>query len=157
MHGSLLHCGDLLKAAIHTSEQKVSRVANSQAVKGLDGGGSLRAQICWKWRKVVTAEAQRDNFRAFLDGVQYSRTGILRYERIFGPGFVSTGGLETTKVRIAALSGASALPFSAPLSCCLRCAALLGYDQWNIHCTAHVADLAGADGMCMPCDGPEAS
>ncbi len=56
------------------------------------------AQICWKWRKVVTAEAQRSNFRAFLDGVQYSRTGILRYERIFGPGFVSTGGLDTTKV-----------------------------------------------------------
>ena len=55
-------------------------------------------QICWKWRKVVTDEPQRDNFRAFLDGVQYSRTGILRYERIFGPGFVSTGGLETTKV-----------------------------------------------------------
>ena len=48
----------------------------------------------------MTAEAQRSNFRAFLDGVQYSRTGILRYERIFGPGFVSTGGLETTKVSI---------------------------------------------------------
>lgn len=46
----------------------------------------------------MTAEAQRSNFRAFLDGVQYSRTGILRYERIFGPGFVSTGGFETTKV-----------------------------------------------------------
>jgi hypothetical protein len=54
-------------------------------------------QICWKWRKVVTDKPQRDNFRAFLDGVQYSRTGILRYERIFGPGFVSTGGLKTTK------------------------------------------------------------
>jgi len=55
---------------------------------------------------VVTAEAQRSNFRAFLDGVQYSRTGILRYERIFGPGFVSTGGFDTTKV--------SALGFSLP-------------------------------------------
>ena len=55
-------------------------------------------QICWKWRKVMTAEPQKGTFRAFLDSVQYSRTGILRYERIFGPGFVSTGGLETTKV-----------------------------------------------------------
>ncbi|CAK0779821.1 hypothetical protein CVIRNUC_004862 [Coccomyxa viridis] len=54
-------------------------------------------QICWKWRKVMTAEPQKGTFRAFLDSVQYSRTGILRYERIFGPGFVSTGGLETTK------------------------------------------------------------
>ena len=48
----------------------------------------------------MTAEAQRSNFRAFLDGVQYSRNGILRYERIFGPGFVSTGGVETTKVSL---------------------------------------------------------
>ena len=55
-------------------------------------------QICWKWRKVMTAKPQKGTFRAFLDSVQYSRTGILRYERIFGPGFVSTGGLETTKV-----------------------------------------------------------
>lgn len=34
----------------------------------------------------------------FLDAGQYSRNGILRYERIFGHTFVSTGGLETTKV-----------------------------------------------------------
>src|SRR3954471_18825053 len=27
---------------------------------------------------------------------QYSRTGILRYEKIFGDGYVSTGGPETT-------------------------------------------------------------
>ena len=38
-------------------------------------------------------------FRNFLDGQQYRMTSILRYERIFGAGFVSTGGLETTKVR----------------------------------------------------------
>lgn len=55
-------------------------------------------QICWKWKKVVTAEPVRDSFRAFLDTKQYSPNGILRYERIFGPGFVSTGGLETTQV-----------------------------------------------------------
>ncbi len=34
----------------------------------------------------------------FLDDGQYSRNGILRYERIFGDTFVSTGGVETTKV-----------------------------------------------------------
>lgn len=33
----------------------------------------------------------------FLDDGQYSRNGILRYERIFGETFVSTGGLDTTK------------------------------------------------------------
>jgi hypothetical protein len=35
----------------------------------------------------------------FLDDGQYSRNGILRYERIFGDTFVSTGGVETTKVK----------------------------------------------------------
>ena len=34
----------------------------------------------------------------FLDDGQYSRNGILRYERIFGDTFISTGGLQTTKV-----------------------------------------------------------
>ncbi len=58
------------------------------------------AQICWKWKKVVTDMPQRDSFRQFLDSVQYKLNGILRYERIFGPGFVSTGGIDTTKVRL---------------------------------------------------------
>ena len=59
------------------------------------------AQICWKWTKVVTDAPLRNGggFRAFLDGSQYKLTGILRYERIFGPGFVSTGGIDTTKAR----------------------------------------------------------
>jgi hypothetical protein len=57
-------------------------------------------QICWKWKKVVTEKPQKDSFRQFLDGQQYTQNGILRYERIFGPGFVSTGGIDTTKVRL---------------------------------------------------------
>ena len=38
-------------------------------------------------------------FQKFLDEQQYSRNGILRYEKIFGEDFVSTGGITTTKVR----------------------------------------------------------
>ena len=34
----------------------------------------------------------------FLDAGQYQKNGILRYERIFGETFVSTGGEKTTKV-----------------------------------------------------------
>jgi hypothetical protein len=34
----------------------------------------------------------------FLDENQYTKKGILRYEKIFGSGFVSTGGIETTEV-----------------------------------------------------------
>jgi hypothetical protein len=32
-------------------------------------------------------------FQRFLDNVQYKTSGILRYERIFGEGYVSTGGI----------------------------------------------------------------
>merc|ERR1712111_118152 len=33
----------------------------------------------------------------FLNAGQYKKNGILRYERVFGHTFVSTGGLTTTK------------------------------------------------------------
>ena len=33
----------------------------------------------------------------FLDQGQYTENGILRYEKIFGEGFISTGGFETTQ------------------------------------------------------------
>lgn len=35
--------------------------------------------------------------RAQLDARQYTRERILRYERAYGPGFVSTGGLDSTR------------------------------------------------------------
>jgi hypothetical protein len=47
-------------------------------------------QVCWLWKKVKSAGPQ--SFQRFLDTVQYTSTGILRYERIFGEGYVSTGG-----------------------------------------------------------------
>ena len=34
---------------------------------------------------------------AYDNGGQYSRTSILRYEQVFGAGYVSTGGPETTE------------------------------------------------------------
>ena len=37
---------------------------------------------------------------------QYSRTGILRYEKIFGNGYISTGGPDTTEYLIAKLGAA---------------------------------------------------
>ncbi|XP_039812589.1 phosphoethanolamine N-methyltransferase 1-like [Panicum virgatum] len=52
-------------------------------------------QICWLWKKVNSSED--GGFQSFLDNVQYKGSGILRYERIFGDGYVSTGGVETTK------------------------------------------------------------
>ncbi|EDO42765.1 predicted protein [Nematostella vectensis] len=43
------------------------------------------------------ADKSSKEFQSFLDNNQYTSSGILRYERVFGRGFVSTGGLETTK------------------------------------------------------------
>uniref|UniRef100_A0A0A9D9K8 phosphoethanolamine N-methyltransferase n=1 Tax=Arundo donax TaxID=35708 RepID=A0A0A9D9K8_ARUDO len=55
-------------------------------------------QICWLWEKVKSTEDR--GFQRFLDNVQYKISGILRYERIFGEGFVSTGGVsESTNFR----------------------------------------------------------
>ncbi|RZC58219.1 hypothetical protein C5167_005529 [Papaver somniferum] len=45
---------------------------------------------------VEASDVDKD-FQQFLDNVQYKCTGILRYERVFGEGYVSTGGFETTK------------------------------------------------------------
>ncbi|CAJ0934062.1 unnamed protein product [Ranitomeya imitator] len=59
-------------------------------------------QVCWMLQKVprdADGHQGYTTFQQFLDNQQYSRRGILRYEKIFGDGFVSTGGLETTKVR----------------------------------------------------------
>lgn len=58
-------------------------------------------QICWTWQK-VDSDNDRD-FQRFLDTVQYKPNGILRYERIFGEGYVSTGGFDTTKEFVARL------------------------------------------------------
>lgn len=52
-------------------------------------------QICWLWQKVNSEEDR--GFQRFLDNVQYKCSGILRYERVFGEGYVSTGGVDTTK------------------------------------------------------------
>ncbi|KAH7528573.1 hypothetical protein FEM48_Zijuj05G0086400 [Ziziphus jujuba var. spinosa] len=58
-------------------------------------------QICWTWQKVRSQDDK--GFQQFLDNVQYKCNGILRYERVFGSGFVSTGGIETTKEFVAKL------------------------------------------------------
>ena len=44
-----------------------------------------------------------DTFQKFLDEQQYSVASITRYEKIFGAGYVSTGGQETTTEFVAKL------------------------------------------------------
>eukprot|EP00210_Caulerpa_lentillifera_P006192 g5916.t1 len=71
---------------------KLERCANLESYVKVKGN---HGQIYWKFIKVEKDPEQLD-FRHFLDHVQYSRSGILRYEKVFGHGYVSTGGLETT-------------------------------------------------------------
>ncbi len=52
----------------------------------------------------MTAHAPRPPvYRHFLDTQQYSSTGILRYERVYGDGFVCSGGADTTRQLVARL------------------------------------------------------
>ncbi|XP_029917783.1 phosphoethanolamine N-methyltransferase 3-like isoform X2 [Myripristis murdjan] len=57
-------------------------------------------QICWLLEKVSRSSATQGGFttfQQFLDNQQYTRRGILHYEKMFGAGYVSTGGPSTTK------------------------------------------------------------
>lgn len=53
-------------------------------------------QLCFLLKKMPYSAQEYESFQAFLDENQYSRSSILRYERIFGPTYISTGGQETT-------------------------------------------------------------
>ncbi|CAF0810541.1 unnamed protein product [Rotaria sordida] len=52
--------------------------------------------ICYIFKK-ITKQDDHATLQDFLDQQQYSTRGVLSYERIFGSGFVSTGGPDTTK------------------------------------------------------------
>ncbi|XP_048883463.1 phosphoethanolamine methyltransferase isoform X2 [Brienomyrus brachyistius] len=57
-------------------------------------------QVSWLLQKAprnTIGHQGYNTFQQFLDNQQYTQRGILRYEMIFGPGYVSTGGLRTTK------------------------------------------------------------
>lgn len=67
-------------------------------------------QLCWLMQKARRDAIEQhqggfSTFQEFLDNQQYTRRGILRYEKMFGSGYVSTGGPSTTKVRGAEYTG----------------------------------------------------
>jgi phosphoethanolamine N-methyltransferase len=55
---------------------------------------------------MTTATSETATPRSYDNNGQYSRAGILRYEKIFGDGYVSTGGPETTAYLCAKLGDA---------------------------------------------------
>eukprot|EP00850_Spirogloea_muscicola_P005479 SM000025S08374 [mRNA] locus=s25:347564:350928:- [translate_table: standard] len=50
-------------------------------------------QVCWLWQKVPAMAPDGKQLQQFLDRVEYTMARIRCYERIFGTGFMSTGGL----------------------------------------------------------------
>ena len=56
-------------------------------------------QYCWLWQKDTKDESERYmQLQTFLDQNQYTTHGIQRYEKIYGKGFVSSGGEQLVKV-----------------------------------------------------------
>lgn len=63
-------------------------------------------QVIWllqKFRRPRENGNGYKTFQEFLDNQQYSLSGILRYEKVFGRTFVSTGGINTTKAFVSRL------------------------------------------------------
>lgn len=58
--------------------------------------------------------------KEFMDHKQYTRNGVLRYEKIFGAGFVSTGGIDTTTQFLAELDLKPGQRVLVSFSCCLH-------------------------------------
>ena len=55
-------------------------------------------QVCFLFTKVKLVNFHGFiTMKEFLDHKQYTLDGILKYERIFGDGFISTGGKHSTE------------------------------------------------------------
>ncbi|XP_028271801.1 phosphoethanolamine methyltransferase [Parambassis ranga] len=103
----------------YRTEQQYTHLASSVQVEGTEAGQMFGFdivlkkkvhtyvqmknnpnQICWLLQKAARSSSTQNGFgtfQQFLDNQQYTRRGILRYEKMFGAGYVSTGGPDTTK------------------------------------------------------------
>ena len=57
----------------------------------------------------------------FMDAGQYQRNGILRYEKVFGHTFISTGGKQTTEVHSIHLMIICVINFDLRFQLCTYC------------------------------------
>lgn len=72
-------------------------VVTKRAVEAYTKHKQNKHQFSWLWKKVSMRNGAKGSMQEFLDNNQYNRSGILMYERMFGQGFVSPGGMTTTK------------------------------------------------------------
>ncbi|CAO2838038.1 unnamed protein product [Amaranthus hypochondriacus] len=90
-----IHCRDPKFYSKVFKECRVQDEFGSFYELSVVGGKCHQNKICWKWQKVGSEEDK--GFQQFLDNVQYKARSILLYERVFGPGYVSPRGIETTR------------------------------------------------------------
>jgi len=99
-------------------------------------------QLCFLLHKTDLSELAEGtclNFQAFLDENQYTRQNILRYERIFGLTYVSTGGKTTTREfcnKLDLTDGESVLD----VGCGIGGSAFYMAKTYNVH--VHAVDLS---------------
>lgn len=76
--------------------------------------------------------SEADASQEFLDANQYTEDGVLMYEFIFGPGFISTGGIDSTRV----IFNENPIPNGAKVldvGCGIGGPAKLLFDEFNAH------------------------
>lgn len=83
-----------------TSFEMFSRTNVGQGLWYYWLGSTIEVKSSLSLHTFIMAQGGSAQLQKFLDENQYTKNGILRYERIFGTGFVSTGGIETTEVSL---------------------------------------------------------
>src|SRR3954451_9398209 len=95
-------CSLALQSPVRAKPPFFSPAARRSGLPAEAPGRTTRAPSCRGGRPpteglAMTTTQAATTPPAYDNNGQYTRTGILRYERIFGDGYVSTGGPETTE------------------------------------------------------------
>ncbi|GAV02065.1 hypothetical protein RvY_12677 [Ramazzottius varieornatus] len=81
----------LLNTATSSSGKEGLQLVSASAPDPVGG----KQEVTWKYIK-VSSDTPEKKLQVFLDAQQYSKKGILKYEKVFGHRYVSTGGDHTT-------------------------------------------------------------
>lgn len=86
-----------VKKQLPNGDISAFEVVTKRSVEAYAKHKQNKHQFSWLWKKVSFKNGSKGTLQEFLDNNQYNKSGILMYERVFGQGFVSPGGMTTTK------------------------------------------------------------
>ncbi|CAH3041219.1 unnamed protein product [Pocillopora meandrina] len=86
-----------VKVKLPNGNSSSLEVVTKRSVEAYAKHKQNKHQFSWLWKKVMLKNGSKGNMQEFLDNNQYNKAGILMYERVFGKGFVSPGGMTTMK------------------------------------------------------------